>query len=67
MGKYEGRNACPQFPAKENKLSQFILDLPIFCDAFDASPSSVADASLAPGGPRPVASCSPVVHQSLIA
>ena len=30
-----------------------------------ASPSSVADACLAPGGPRPVASCSPVVQQKL--
>jgi len=38
MGKYAGRNACPQFSAKENKSSQFKLDLPIFCEAFDASP-----------------------------
>ena len=38
MGKYEGRYACPQFSAKENRLSQFKFDLLILCEAFDASP-----------------------------
>jgi len=38
MGRYEGRNAWPQFFANENKSSQFKLDLPIFCDALDATP-----------------------------